>query len=259
MAERKLMLSKFSPECSFTRQQLVASALRSNPLAMDTHGQAQQQKDFMSAFFPPQGDHPNANIDRSQHHQNLFNGQGLHPGMINTGMQALSNMNNGSNVTSDIDMLQNLMAMQGMESHSPVQANQQAPYNMLEQQFKLTQLQQLQQLQNQIFQQQVSTISLLSVWRLVMGRNGCKSRQCFTWATLSVFTISCSFQIQIALISGQQIGQLSDLSPNPQQDQRSSHHQGLPTPGEHKYHWKIEHSDVEYRRIVVRVASAAKQ
>lgn len=130
---------------------------------MDTHGQAQQQKDFMSAFFPPQGDNPNPNVDHSQHHQNLFNGQGLHPGMINTGMQALSNMSNGSNITSDMDMLQNLMAMQGMESHSPVQGNQQAPYNpsaMLEQQFKLTQLQQLQQLQNQIFQQQVSIIFL---------------------------------------------------------------------------------------------------
>ena len=168
---------------------LFASALSSNPLAMDTHGQAQQQKDFMSTFFSPQGDHPNANVDHSQHHQNLFNGQGLHTGMINTGMQALSNISNGSNVTSDIDILQNLMAMQGIESHSPVQANQQAPYNMLEQQFKLTQLQQLQQLQNQIFQQQVSTTSLLSAWRFVVGRNGCKPCRCFTCTFPSAFTV----------------------------------------------------------------------
>ncbi|KAG5733259.1 hypothetical protein E4T56_gene20859 [Termitomyces sp. T112] len=62
--------------------------------------------------------------------------------------------------TLNVDILNNLMSIQGIESAptSPTSPHINAP-GLLEQQFKLTQLQQLQQLQNQIFQQQIALIS----------------------------------------------------------------------------------------------------
>lgn len=125
---------------------------------MDTRTQEQQQKDFMSTFFSSPTDHVNQNtIDSSQLHQALFNGSTSAPGMLGHGMHQSSN----TNMPLDMDLLGNLMAMQGIESQTALMSNQQASYNpqvLLEQQFKLTQLQQLQQLQNQIFQQQVSNL-----------------------------------------------------------------------------------------------------
>jgi hypothetical protein len=74
---------------------------------------------------------------------------------------------NNSNMQLDMDVMANFMAMQGIESQQALSPTH-APYNpqtLLEQQFKVTQLQQLQQLQNQIFLQQVCEFCLLShVW-----------------------------------------------------------------------------------------------
>jgi hypothetical protein len=124
---------------------------------MDTLSQDQQQKDFMSTFFPPSVDHGNQNGDHSQHQQPLFNGSALQPGMHGHGMHSSMNTNN-TNMTLDMDVMGNFMAMQGIEAQQALSPSQ-GPYNpqmLLEQQFKVTQLQHLQQLQNQIFLQQVS-------------------------------------------------------------------------------------------------------
>ena len=117
---------------------------------MDTLAQDQQQKDFMSTFFPPSvdqnGDH--------HHQQSSFNGA-LQPNIHGHGMRM--NVNN-TNLSMDMNVVGNFMPMPGIEGQQPLSPSQ-ASYNpqaLLEQQFKVTQLQQLQQLQNQIFLQQVS-------------------------------------------------------------------------------------------------------
>ncbi|KAG6873664.1 hypothetical protein C0995_012598 [Termitomyces sp. Mi166 len=99
---------------------------------MDSH--EPQEKDFLSTIFS----------DGQQSNYTSFN-QPLQQSSISSPM----------NQPLNVDMLNNLMSMQGIESAptSPTspQYNAQA---LLEHQFKLAQLQQLQQLQNQIFQQQ---------------------------------------------------------------------------------------------------------
>jgi hypothetical protein len=119
---------------------------------MDTLTQDQQQKDFMSTFFPPSADQ---NGDPS-HHQ--FNGSALQPGIHGHGMHSSSMNVNNTNLSMDMDVVSNFMAMQGIEGQQPLSPSQTSynPQALLEQQFKVTQLQQLQQLQNQIFLQQVS-------------------------------------------------------------------------------------------------------
>lgn len=74
-----------------------------------------------------------------------------------------------------MSLLNNLLQMQGLESTILNQQNTatpsttssssttQASHLLLEQQIKLTQLQQLQQLQNQIFQQQVLVLSYFAL------------------------------------------------------------------------------------------------
>lgn len=139
---------------------------------MDTRIQEQHQKDFISTFFPSPPDHTNQNVVDSSQQQTLFNGSSTLPlGMLGHGMQPSSN----TNMPLDMDLLGNLMGMQGIETQAAMMSNQQAPYNpqvLLEQQFKLTQLQQLQQLQNQIFQQQVNNnffFTLIATGRLRGG------------------------------------------------------------------------------------------
>ncbi|KAF8068736.1 hypothetical protein FPV67DRAFT_1414466 [Lyophyllum atratum] len=103
---------------------------------MDTPGQ--QEKDFLSSMFP---------TDEQQRSQiNMYS-------MPYGPMQ--SSMHQNANPELSMDVLNNLMSMQGIDSQptSPV-SPQYNPQSVLEHQFKLTQLQQLQQLQNQIFQQQ---------------------------------------------------------------------------------------------------------
>jgi hypothetical protein len=122
---------------------------------MDTLTQDQQQKDFMSTFFPPSADQ---NGDPSHHQQSLFNGAALQPGIHGHGMHPSSMNVNNTNLSIDMDVVGNFMAMQGIEGQQSLSPSQ-ASYNpqaLLEQQFKVTQLQHLQQLQNQIFLQQVS-------------------------------------------------------------------------------------------------------
>ena len=114
----------------------------------------QQQKDFMSTFFP-QDSSSNQEFNTqsipmfpfssgtSSHHTTMGMQQSMQP-----------NMNPQINVD-------HLTHMQGIDNAT---VSPQSSYNsqsLLEQQFKLSQLQQLQQLQNQIFQQQASVIFTL--------------------------------------------------------------------------------------------------
>jgi hypothetical protein len=197
---------------------------------MDTLAHDQQQKDFMSTFFSSSVDHGNHNVDHSQHQQPLYNGASLQPGMHGHDMHSSMNANH-SNMALDMDALGNFMAMQGIESPQALSPSQ-APYNpqvLLEQQIKVTQLQQLQQLQNQIFMQQVSKYFLCnevlapSTGGEYMERILRERWECF-------FCLSWPF-LQIALISGQPGGNASEMVVDPHRDQRPSHTSGLPTPG----------------------------
>ncbi|KAJ7100230.1 hypothetical protein B0H15DRAFT_944570 [Mycena belliarum] len=99
--------------------------------------QDQQAKDFMSSFFPQE-----LSMD-PQDHQYQFH-QSPNP---NSDPHAPMNLNGNMDLIGSIGNLIN---------------EQNSSYNpglLLEQQYKLTQLQQLQQLQNQIFQQQLALLS----------------------------------------------------------------------------------------------------
>jgi hypothetical protein len=115
---------------------------------MDSQSLDDHQKEFLNNLFPLD--------DPSQHHSNDIQQQQQQqqPIFHYNNQQTSPNLN--TNVANQLELLGNLMAMQGIES--PTTVPQCTPHLLLEQQFKLTQLQQLQQLQNQIFQQQVSTI-----------------------------------------------------------------------------------------------------
>lgn len=110
---------------------------------MDHHSHdQQQQKDFLQSLFPSP-DHTQSPI---------------YP------YTSSDSMSPNSSAQLNMNVLGNMMQMQGIElssasASSSSGAGSSASYNpqmLMEQQFKLTQLQQLQQLQNQIFQQQVS-------------------------------------------------------------------------------------------------------
>lgn len=127
---------------------------------MDSHSQDQQQKDFLSTFFSNNNEpnhHPDPTQQQHQQHHpqqhGLFNGSALTlPNMLAHPMHAA----NGA--PTEMDLIGSFMAMQGIDTQSALSPSAQSSYNpqmLLEQQFKLNQLQQLQQLQNQIFQQQV--------------------------------------------------------------------------------------------------------
>lgn len=119
----------------------------------------------MSSFFAMDVpmDHGQRGQDQSMSYNNQY-GTGGPPEQ-----QSATTMNQQL----DMDLLGNLMAMQGaqglqgaqgmqgvdgQQNSTPTQSSsaQYNPQMLLEHQFKLTQLQQLQQLQNQIFQQQAS-------------------------------------------------------------------------------------------------------
>ncbi|GLB42027.1 hypothetical protein LshimejAT787_1100420 [Lyophyllum shimeji] len=110
---------------------------------MDAH--QHHEKDFLSSMFP---------ADEQQRPQiNMYS-------MPYTQSTMPPSMPQNVNPQLSMDMLNNLMSMQGIESQptSPTSPHYN-PQTLLEQQFKLTQLQQLQQLQNQILQQQIALIS----------------------------------------------------------------------------------------------------
>ncbi|KAG6864998.1 hypothetical protein C0991_005733 [Blastosporella zonata] len=109
---------------------------------MDAH--EQQEKDFLSTMFP--GDNQQQSMYSVPYNQQQSMQQQSMPSTMNPQLS--------------MDMLNNLMSMQGIETQtaSPTSPTYNAQ-TLMEQQFKLTQLQQLQQLQNQIFQQQIALIS----------------------------------------------------------------------------------------------------
>lgn len=126
------------------------------------HAQDQQQKDFMSSFFPAEHTLQGSG-SAAQHSQQqaMFPFNQTSPGaQSSAGMQPFIPPHGRSQI--NMDLLGSLMQMQGIDSpSSATMSPQTSSYNpqlMLEQQFKLSQLQQLQQLQNQIFQQQASII-----------------------------------------------------------------------------------------------------
>lgn len=129
---------------------------------MDARMDDQQQKDYMASFFP------NVDLNHLQ-----TNGMDLMQQPALNSQQSQSMMPGLSMPPQlDMEMLGNLMSMQGLasphhhqlgaaspsQSHFPSTSNTANPQMIMEQQFKLAQLQQLQQLQNQIFQQQVSSL-----------------------------------------------------------------------------------------------------
>ncbi|KAF7316239.1 BHLH domain-containing protein [Mycena indigotica] len=93
----------------------------------------QQTKDFMASFFPPDMDPTQLQAAASDHAQFQFHHQ-----------QPPSN-------GSQVDLAMGSLMGVNDQSYNPAA--------LLEQQYKLSQLQQLQQLQNQIFQQQIALIS----------------------------------------------------------------------------------------------------
>ena len=105
---------------------------------MDAHDH--HQKDFLS-LFPP---------DQQQSNDSTL------PIFYNPSRAQQQTMPMPNSPT--IDILGTMMQMQGLESQAAPSATSPAfqSQSLLEQQFKLSQLQQLQQLQNQIFQQQAS-------------------------------------------------------------------------------------------------------
>ncbi|KAG5646772.1 hypothetical protein DXG03_002460 [Asterophora parasitica] len=122
-------------------------------------------KDFLSSMFPPE--------QQQQSQLNMFS--------IPTYSQQTIQQSISQPLSPELsmDMLNNLMSMRGIEAQptSPT-SPQYNPTSILEQQFKLTQLQQLQQLQNQIFQQQVrwGVLSLRSFF-ITAGKGGNEESQ----------------------------------------------------------------------------------
>lgn len=96
----------------------------------------QETKDYLSSLFTESGAR-----EGQEHPFPMFSEQNLLGQSLNNGQLPL-----------DMNFLGNVMAMQGAEAQTALQTQNQSS---LEQQIKLTQLQQLQQLQNHIFQQQV--------------------------------------------------------------------------------------------------------
>jgi hypothetical protein len=128
---------------------------------MDTQAQEQQQKEFLSSFFPADVsvDELQRSLDSNHGNNGLFSFNGTAASHLGIS-SSHSGLGNGANARLDMELLGNLMAMQGIEGQPGPnhQHPQYTPQLLLEQQFKLTQLQQLQQLQHQIFQQQVSLL-----------------------------------------------------------------------------------------------------
>ena len=118
---------------------------------MDPHSQDQHQKDFMSTFFTQ--DASNQNLEGHQQSNSMFPftpGTSAHHNPMGM-QQVLQQPNLNSQINMDL-----LMHMHGIDNPPVSPQSSYNPQSLLEQQFKLTQLQQLQQLQNQIFQQQVT-------------------------------------------------------------------------------------------------------
>jgi hypothetical protein len=135
--------------------------------SMDPQTQDQQQKDFLSSLFPLEipVDHLQTGSDGQQQSLSMFQFNGASPAQQPTASMHTS-IPQSTNAQLNMDLLGNLISMQGIENQSPTPHTTYNPQLLLEQQFKLTQLQQLQQLQNQIFQQQARNFHVNS-WLIV--------------------------------------------------------------------------------------------
>jgi hypothetical protein len=124
---------------------------------MDAQSLDQQQTEFLSALFPPDDI---AQPQNGDHQMSIFE---FTPQSSQQQQQQPPSIpiNHNPNLNIQLEQLGDMMALQGIES--PTSLTQFSPHLLLEQQFKLSQLQQLQQLQNQIFQQQASLLSSPSV------------------------------------------------------------------------------------------------
>jgi hypothetical protein len=172
---------------------------------MDT-ATSSQQKEFLSSLFPAELAvdivHRELESQRPTSTPYPFNN-----GHTSNNAPPLTNSASGPY---NLDLLANLNILSGIDKPTTSQLPQYTPQMLLEQQFKLSQLQQLQQLQNQIFQQQVGFL-------VPTGH--------------SIPTSSPTVPSQIALIS-----RLPDTCPAPEgQREQSVRFHGLPTPGEFAY------------------------
>lgn len=136
-----------------------------------SHGD-QQQKDFLNSFFSSESSTPSSEHDHQGSRalpQDIFQGNVItstvpHPSLMSMQQQQQQSINSSHG---GMDILESMIAMQ--ERAVQVSNNSQGvhsatPQMLLEQQVRLTQLQQLQQLQNQIFQQQVHVSFILGIF-----------------------------------------------------------------------------------------------
>jgi len=129
----------------------------------------QEQKDFLAFLFPePSSDQQRTHDTQQNNNINTDTVQGQR---ATSGISNFTGTSPPSMFNQPIDLLtmSNLMSVQGVDTTSlPALPNSTSftPQVLFEQQYKLTQLHQLQQLQsqiqNQIFQQQVSSHPLCS-------------------------------------------------------------------------------------------------
>jgi hypothetical protein len=117
----------------------------SDPAAVYTHQQHPH---------PHPGQQPSAGIHQAASLDNL-----LHIDFMNPALSAMSLQVDPSTMSPSSPTSPGLSPGQGQSPFGPNSNNPHAQQLMLEQQFKVQQLQQLQQLQNQIFQQQVQSLS----------------------------------------------------------------------------------------------------
>jgi hypothetical protein len=117
---------------------------------MDSQPTDQQQMPALYAQLDDAGQQHAMHTDAFQPSIFHFNSQA-------TPQPPLMPVNPQLNLNNQLELLGNMMALQGMDSAANL--SQYNPQLLLEQHVKLTQLQQLQQLQNHIFQQQVSVSS----------------------------------------------------------------------------------------------------
>lgn len=146
------------PSCWMTPQEAHISPMFSHYLNMNAHGNT--NPDSPTSASSPSG--PTPQSPNSQLTMNLLNNllqmQGLENNIVS---QQLSASAQASTQTSSSS------AQPQSPGAAPSSPNSFPPHLMIEQQIKLSQLQQLQQLQNQIFQQQVGILRFVCMARLV--------------------------------------------------------------------------------------------
>lgn len=204
---------------------------------METRDRVDQQHEhYMASFYPAVTDLASPQVQQQQDMAYSNSVQALShlsPGEASGQQQQQQQHQPETSDGIDMDLLGSLMAMQGVQhantqgqmsqaissqplstaynthdqqQQTPINTSNPTPATLLEQQFKLSQLQQLQQLQNQIFQQQVHLPTF--------------------FCPISISALNAK---QIALISqGRQLNELGSFD-SPVDRVPPMH--GLPTPG----------------------------